>query len=892
MRYHSNIAATELVPGSGGSIASASDTTFIQRSPKQMTDRDDDTNREHRKPIIHAVGNAHLDPAWMWTWEEGMEAFIATCRSALDRMDETPGFIFTCSSAAHYRWVETTDPELFERIRQRVHEGRWAIVGGWWTQADCNLPSGEGFVRQALLGQRYFISRFGRIAATGYSPDAFGHTGGLPQLLARAGMSAYIFCRPDPTELPLPSPLVRWVGADGSSVLAYRVPFHYNMYESSVPKKVHDMAAAFDGPSSLTSDGTPLRAFGEEWCIFYGVGNHGGGPTREHLQQLSAIAADPTEPMVLFSDPDRFFDRIAREESEHIIPRWTNDLQLNAPGCYSASSTIKQLNRRSEHLMMRAETFATMASLMTGATYPDSEFRRAWENICFNHFHDILCGVAIREALTEAIEMYGESVFVARRSTRYALQRLARTIDTTGPGRTLLVFNSHSWPVEEYVTFELWHDIDKSLWPRPVEIRVTDDDGNDLPCQTGFTSGKIGKDRIAVTFRASVPALGWRSYRVFYGETSPHAGTRPIIAREADGNDPFVLENDLVRVEISPFDGTLTRILHKDSGIDFLRGHAALPVVIDDPTDSWGHGVTRFDRIVGTFADAEVRVVENGPTHATIRTRSRFHGSWVQQDFRLHAGSGDIHVDVKLFWDDRNRMMKLAFPTAAVDALASYEGAYSVTVKPCDGIERPGGAWAAISGAIGPRPATLVVVNDAKHGYSAEANDGGTTLFMTVLRSPAYALHDPHPFHPDEDLDYMDQGIQRFSYVVRTVAGTRADAEPARAAMLLNAPLVAQFESEHPGGGGPCSGRSFEGIEIGAANVIASVIKAAEDGDGWIVRLFETDGMTTETEIAVRLFSVSWTATLAPYQISTWAIRNGKVSEVDLIELPATRPEP
>src|SRR5688500_16970284 len=144
------------------------------------------------------VGNAHLDPAWMWTWDEGMEAFLATVRSALDRIDETPEFIFTCSSAAHYEWIEEVEPALFDRVRAAVASGHWSIVGGWWVQADCNIPSGEGFVRQAQLGQRYFLDRFGHTARTGYSPDAFGHNLGLPQLLARSGMSGYIFCRPDP----------------------------------------------------------------------------------------------------------------------------------------------------------------------------------------------------------------------------------------------------------------------------------------------------------------------------------------------------------------------------------------------------------------------------------------------------------------------------------------------------------------------------------------------------------------------------------------------------------------------------------------------------------------------------------------------------------------------
>jgi alpha-mannosidase len=250
---------------------------------------------------IHMIGNAHLDPAWMWRMSEGLEAFLATCRSALDRMEETPHFIFTCSSSAHLEFVEQTDPNLFARIQERARGGRWVNVGGWWVEADCNIPSGESFIRQALLGQTYLESRFGRMASVGYCIDSFGHHGNLPTFLRGSGLNAYVFMRPDVQEKSLPSTLFRWVAPSGESVTAYRIPLHYSNFSRSVEEKLAGLVEH------------PLFTSEHPWMLFYGVGNHGGGPTREQIEQIRS--AQRNSDAVLFSDPERFF----REVPEALI---------------------------------------------------------------------------------------------------------------------------------------------------------------------------------------------------------------------------------------------------------------------------------------------------------------------------------------------------------------------------------------------------------------------------------------------------------------------------------------------------------------------------------------------------------------------------------------------
>ncbi|MDQ4100016.1 MAG: hypothetical protein M3121_05915 [Chloroflexota bacterium] len=224
------------------------------------------------RPTLHMIGNGHIDPVWLWPWPEGFHEVTATFRAALDRIAESDDFVFTASSAAMYEWVEKQQPAMFDEIKRRVTEGRWVIVGGWWVQPDCNLPSGESFVRQALYGQRYFLEKFGRTATVGYNVDSFGHHAMLPALLRGAGLDSYVFMRPQEHEMGLPGRLFHWEGADGSRVLAFRIPYAYTSRDNL--------------PTHVERCATELRPPLMESMCFYGVGNHGGGPTKESLQWI------------------------------------------------------------------------------------------------------------------------------------------------------------------------------------------------------------------------------------------------------------------------------------------------------------------------------------------------------------------------------------------------------------------------------------------------------------------------------------------------------------------------------------------------------------------------------------------------------------------------------
>ena len=370
------------------------------------------------KNKVFLIGNAHLDPVWLWRKTEGFAEIKSTFRSALDRMNEFPDYVFTCSSASYYKWIEQSEPEMFAEIKQRVAEGRWAIAGGLWVQADCNIPSGESFARHMLYSQRYYKEKFGQICKFGYNVDSFGHNGMLPQLLKHGGMNAYVFMRPDKSEnAKLPNGLFNWASPDGSTALTFRLTTGYGT-----------------GPSSKHEDiALGMREMAEKLDIplmsFYGVGNHGGGPTVRHLTALEKVV-ESNKDTICFAGPLDYFEHVRKTVEASAIPTVTTDLQHHASGCYAANSTVNQKNRDSENLLVTAEKYDWLSNKLTGSTFHTAELATAWEKVMFNHFHDILAGCSIRSAFEEAYNSYGYACDTAWEASNFGMQRISWRVNT------------------------------------------------------------------------------------------------------------------------------------------------------------------------------------------------------------------------------------------------------------------------------------------------------------------------------------------------------------------------------------------------------------------------------------------------------------------------------
>ena len=773
---------------------------------------------------MYWIGNAHLDPVWLWRWQDGYSEVLATFRSALDRMKETPDFKFTSACAVYYQWIEKSDPEMFEEIQERVKEGRWSITGGWFLQPDCNIPTGESFARHTLLSQRYFKDKFGVTATSGYNVDSFGHNASLPMILQEGGMSNYVYMRPGPHEKAQDFDLFRWESANGSAVTAFRIHDCYNLDENqtNLEDKIRE---------EIEKDGQPRMAF-------FGVGNHGGGPTVRTIDYIKG----KNVPGDLFSTVDEYFADVDKSN----LPVVREELQHHARGCYSATSYVKAMNRRCEENLLAAERYAVMANRLVGYKYPQKKLNKAWKNVLFNQFHDILAGCSIESAYTDASYLYGETMSITDQTINEALQAICRKIDTGAGSETgykllgmehflvweheklgmpIVVFNQHAFPVKDTVTI------------RVSAARITDDQGVEVPFQNVRGEHLNGGDIYVVTFPVEIPAFGYRVYRVFpLGESQ--ADFPKLTATEHS------LENDKLLVEFDPASGEIARITDKTTGKILAEGGMSTVVTDETDCDTWAHGHDDLGEVCGQFGNPTFKVMTCGAVRATLRVTTTYGTSTLSRDYTLKAGSDELFVHGEVDFRECHKALKITFP--AKDHVICDIPYGTVTRELCKG-EEPFSKWFASSG--------LCIANSNKYGYDSTADQ----LRLTVLRGAIYADHYGQPYR-DEVCHYMDRGPQTFDYSLFAYNGA-PDAH--RRAALLQAPLRAVNDTFHHGPLGEC----FEGMAPMTDNVIVTAIKKAEDSDAMVVRCLEADGQHFDD--VVKLMGSDIPVRLTPYSIGT-----------------------
>jgi alpha-mannosidase len=756
---------------------------------------------EHQQ-LIHMIGNAHIDPVWLWQWPEGYQEVRATFQSAIDRMDEYPDFVFTCDSSLFFAWVEESDPPLFERIRARIAEGRFQVIGGWWIEPDCNIPCGESFVRQALYGQRYLREKFGFTATTGANLDSFGHNASIPQILRRSGCDSYVFLRPQVHEKELAAPLFWWESPDGSRVLAYRIPHEYCAPKDDIGEHVRRAI------ESLPADGA-------EYAVFYGVGNHGGGPTKANLDQIAQLSGEDGRSLEL-SSLRRFFDAAEARDGE--LPVVRGELQHHAPGCYTTHSGIKRWNRRAENLLLRAEKWSVVADSLGARHYPLRELTDAWKLLLFNQFHDTLAGTSIQPAYDDARDQIGHASSLATSAFNAAVQSIARqiAIEWEPDMRPAVVFNPHMWRLRTTVEVEY-------TWLRAEGAHVIDDDGGLVPVQLTRPLTTMSSSRGRLVFPVDVPPLGYRVYRIRPGA-----------------------------VELEPFDGEPTL---------FSRA-----VVIDDRSDTWGHGVVAYDRKAGEFERLSIAVTERGPVRTITRVESRYGSSTLREDYVVTKGLPYVDVRVTLDWQEQLKLLKLRYASGVDATVATFEVPYGHIERLANGQEEPGQSWVDVSGS----GRGLTVINDAKYGYDVRGGEIG----ISAVRSPVWAWHDPRELEEGGDFEYMDQGRQTFTVRIVKHQGDWRAAGVVRLAAELNQPPFALIETYHDG---PLPQRRSFGDD-GSGDVVVTAVKGAEGGDGYVVRAVESSGRSATARI--ELLGRTIDAELGANEIRTFVATR----ETDLLE--------
>ena len=595
---------------------------------------------------IHMVCNAHLDPVWQWEWEEGAAETLSTFRVAARLCGQFDGFIFNHNEALLYRWIEEYEPALFEQIRALVRAGKWHIMGGWHLQPDCNMPSGEAFVRQILSGRAYFREKFGVEPTTAINFDPFGHTRGLVQILRKSGFDSYLFGRPGDKDIRLPADLFEWVGYDGSKVTAYR-RCGYNSMLGNATKKIR----------SVTDD---CADGGCEICL-WGVGNHGGGPSQKDLEDIEALqAAFRAEGIELIhSTPEAFFREI--RETGRTLPTHAGDLNAWAVGCYTSMIRVKQKYRELENLYLMTEQMAAAAHAQGLIAYPTEPLRDALYDLLTVQFHDILPGSSIQPAEEMALRMLGHGEEILSRVRARAFFALSGGQKPTLPDAIpILVYNPHPYPVEGDFTCEmmLWDQNWADEFSMPQVMR----DGKALPTQCEKENSNLNLDwRKRVTFHTTLAPMQMNRFDCTYTKLP----RRPAPETREDAQALY-LENDRVCVRIGRDSGLIES--YTVDGRELLCAPCALHVVQDD-SDPWGMCVRAFPDRIDTFrllSAAEtsalygvhcpvsgVRCVESGCVRTTIEAALGCGRSRAVVRYTLSATDPALRIEIRVFWRRR-----------------------------------------------------------------------------------------------------------------------------------------------------------------------------------------------------------------------------------------------
>ncbi len=829
---------------------------------------------------LFAIGHAHMDPVWQWNKAEGYQEVFATFRSALDRLTEFPQVYFLASSAQFYEWVAESDPAMFAEIKQRVKEGRWIIVGGWWVEADVNCPHGEALVRQGLYAQHFFKKYFDQFITVAFSPDTFGHPWTLPQILTKQGFTCYMYMRPESHEKStIPAPVFNWEGIDGTQIPAISIIKSYNAHENDIEERLNDYEQVF-------GEKLPLM---DKAVVLYGVGNHGGGPTIRTIEKIEKLR-ETTFPNLIHKSLLEYTQFVTAQKDN--IPVLKDDLLHHARGCYSACAAVKKWDRHTTNQLLTAEKLASLSSLCSLYQYPVEDFKKAWKFVLFNQFHDILAGSSIEEAYVQAGNEYGFVQTVAQETMFKSYRLMISQINTYSKEYPLsmpfVVFNPHACSLETYIEYE-----SEILFPQETgiefmslrnapcvidrdSITLRDAEGNIVPYQilpTAAAKQENGKARIRILFNAKIPGFGYHVYRLDFQKNDLPEQNNGLFVTEKS------LENNFVKIEFDEKTGAILSFIDKVNNKSALNELASLPVVLEDWDDTWGHRIISYDQELGNFSNAQFRILEQGPELCRLEVKSFWGNSFITQVFSLYQNSAELHCDFLVDWHEKYKVLKLSFPTGITDGTCTYSVPYGFKERNMTGEEEPGQSWVDVSTKTGAEQYGVAVINDSKCGYSVKQGD----IRITILHSTAWSHHNPLQVTDADSCRFMEQGIHEFAYkIVPHIGDWRRAQIPVKAEVFLQPPVI-QNASNQKARLEPK--KSF--IETDLQNISISVVKMAEDRYGFVLRCVELYGMDSEGYIKIIDINRTVNLKMSSCEIKTIFIpfeNNLDIQELNLIE--------
>lgn len=753
-------------------------------------------------PELYAFGHAHIDVAWLWPLAETERKVARTAANQLELMASYSEYVFLQSQAQLYVMLRSRYPDIYERVREKISAGQWNVEGSAWVEPDTNITGGESLIRQFIHGKRFFQEEFGCDTQIFWEPDVFGYSAALPQIMRGCRIpyfaSQKIMWGYNDGD-PFPYNDFLWQGIDGSQVLAH--VFHGYGYETS-PKHLID---AWNGRAQ-TSGTTGLM-------IPFGYGDGGGGATREHLEHLRRARNLEGAPRTRIAPPIEYF--VDLERRRVTLPQYVGELYFQAHrGTYTSQAQTKLLNRRAEIGLREAEFWTSMATVLAGFSAPLADLDDAWKRLLTNQFHDILPGSSIGRVYEEAERDLSEVIARAGDMTQAAVTALV----TDSSASAITVFNSLSFARSGLVAIPDGSDGATNILGVPL-----------------LTQRYDGQNLVEVT----IPPCGWTTVKVSEpGEVTPKPAARvvhsDVLSLSSDAG--WLLENDLIRATFNAT-GELVSLWDKELASEWMAAPGNVCLMYKDVPrawDAWDIDSNYASMPVTLGQKAKVEVIDGGPLLACLRVTRQIHNSEMRQEIRLRRGSRRLDFVTSIVWNEKHKLLKVAFPLAVHAEEALHEIQFGHVRRPnhtsrkydADRFEVPQQRWTALV----EEGRGAAVLNDCKYGV----NVTGNRIQLTLLKSAI--APDPH----------ADEGSRAFTYSLTTWNGPFFGCAVVQEAYDLNTPLTVT----------PGASAALEAslLHVDAPNVFVETVKPAEDGSGdVIVRLYEAKRTWTRCRLKLAL---------------------------------------
>nr|WP_246246712.1 alpha-mannosidase [Paenibacillus lemnae] len=752
--------------------------------------------------VMHMVGQSHIDIAWLWPVRETVRKVSRTFSTVCTLMEKYPDFKYSQSQPILYAFVKEHYPDLYEKIKPRIAEGRWELVGGMWVEPDLNIPNGESLVRQILHGQLFYEKEFGKRSEIEWLPDTFGYCASLPQLLKQANVKYFMTTKLGWNDTnKFPYDLFNWVGIDGTSLLSYQ---NHGVNEHTIPKDIHEHWESFGHKDQQ-----------DELMLLYGHGDGGGGVTHEMVEYVRRGDLMPGQPKVRFATAADFFASIEQNQPE--LPKWQGDLYLELHrGTFTTHSKNKRYNRHSERLYREAEIWGSFSSADPSITHVGSDLEKGWKLILLNQFHDIIPGTSIPEAYVTSNAEYEQIFEIGEQALGSSLEAITSNVDTSArQGQAYAVFNSLGWKRQETITITGGSEL--------LGVEVYD--------EQGLLNSDIRLNADEKTYELyvqvkDIPGFGYKTIWV-----SPNQNDVQEMASAADSKFPEVLDTPFYTLTFNDL-GEITSWVDKGTGRELIpAGQKAneLQLFHDRPTywDAWDID-PRYEEQRAEHVELVSReLVLEGHTKKVLTFSWKLSQSTVHQEITLYEDRRRVDFETFVDWKEDHKLLKVAFPVDIVAAKAAYEIPFGALERPTHRntsweqaqFEVCGYRWADLS----ENGFGVSLLNDCKYGY--DIKDG--IMRLSLLRAPSW---------PDVA---ADRGTHVFTYSLYPHEGNWGQAHTVREAAELNTPSqIIKIDSS----GSLSLPASHSWLSLNSDHVVLDTIKPAENGEGTIIRLYESAG--------------------------------------------------